>query len=366
MSNEHVLSTNRSTARAAWHSGMATRAMKMNNLNHRVTAGGDARRRQPTKTSSRCVAEGETVTHDFEVSRYSQLIKTLGVGQFITSGTFSAGGHDWAIRVYPKKHGLGVDYRPPLFHAGACLQLCDAAASAAAPPAVTARFTLGLVREDGRVSPMASMAMKASFGAPPHDRHGFHKLLADASTLRAWRCLHNDAVTVRCVLTVVRATDPVPPPELAGDLGRLLATGMGSDVTFDVGGRAFPVHRVVLAARSPVFRAELFGEMMEKDARRIRIVGVRPEVFGLLLHFVYTDSLPGDGDGEGCDDAATMRRLLVAADRYGLDRLKHICEGKLQASIDAGTVASVLALAERHNCPRLRDACLTFKSSLAS
>ncbi|CAN6229623.1 unnamed protein product [Urochloa humidicola] len=340
----------------------------MNNLNHRVTAGGDARRRQPTKTSSRCVAEGETVTHDFEVSCYSQLIKILGVGQFVTSGTFSAGGHDWAIRVYPKKHGLGVDYRPPLFHAGACLQLCDAAASAgtaAAPPAVTARFTLGLVREDGRVSPMASMAMKASFGAPPHDRHGFHKLLADATTLRAWRCLHNDAVTVRCVLTVVRATDPVPPPELAGDLGRLLATGMGADVTFDVGGRAFPVHRVVLAARSPVFRAELFGEMMEKDARRIRIVGVRPEVFGLLLHFVYTDSLPGDGDGEGCD-AVKMRQLLVAADRYGLDRLKHICEGKLHATIDERTVASVLALAERHNCPRLRDACLAFKSSLAS
>ncbi|CAL5014788.1 unnamed protein product [Urochloa decumbens] len=343
---------------------MATRTTKTNSLNHRVTAAGDARRQhqQPTKTSSRCVAEGETVTHDFEVARYSQLIKTLGVGQYVTSGTFSAGGHDWAIRLYPKQHGAGVDHRPPLFHAGACLQLCDAAA--VAPELVTARFTLCLVRNDGRASPMATEAMTAAFGAPPRDRHGFHKLLPDAGKLRAWRCLHNDAVTVRCVVTVVRATHPVPPPELAGDLGRLLATGMGADVTLDVGGRAFPAHRVVLAARSPVFRAELFGGMMEKDARRIKIAGVRPEVFGLLLRFVYTESLPGDG--EGCD-AATMRRLLVAADLYGLDRLKRICEGKLHASIDERTVASMLALAERHNCPRLRDACLAFtSSSLAS
>ncbi|CAN6236304.1 unnamed protein product [Urochloa humidicola] len=331
----------------------------MNNLSHRVTAAGAARR-QPSKTSSRCVAEVETATHDFEVARYSELVKTLGLGQFVTSGTFAAGGHDWAIRLYPKKHGASVDHRPPLFHAGACLQLiCDAAAAPATK--VTARFTLALVRSDGRASPMATEAMTAAFGAPPRDRHGFHKLLPDAAKLRAWRCLHNDAVTVRCVVTVVRATDPVPPPELAGDLGRLLATGMGADVTFDVGGRAFPAHRAVLAARSPVFRAELFGEMLEKDARRIRIAGVRPEVFELLLRFVYTESLPGDGDG--CNDAATMQRLLVAADLYGLDRLKHICEGKLHASIDERTVASMLALAERHSCSRLRDACVAFTSS---
>ncbi|CAL4928875.1 unnamed protein product [Urochloa decumbens] len=268
---------------------------------------------QPTKTSSQCVAEGDTVTHDFEVACYSQLIKTLGVGQFVTSRTFSAGGHDWAIKLYPKQHG---------------------AASTTARP-LTARFTLCLLRKDGRVSPMATEAMTASFGAPPRDRHGFHKLLPNAAS--------------------------------SGRGGASTTTwspsGMGADVTLDVGGRAFPAHRVVLAARSPVFRAELFGGMMEKDAQRIKIAGVRPEVFGLLLRFMYTESLPGEG--EGCD-AATMRRLLVAADLYGLDRLKHICEGKLHASIDERTVASMLALAERHNCPRLRDACLAFTSSSLS
>ncbi|KAG2574898.1 hypothetical protein PVAP13_7KG393600 [Panicum virgatum] len=328
------------------------------NPHQRVTAS-DARRQ--SKTSSRCVAESATVTHDFEVAGYSRL-RALGIGQYVSSGTFSAGGHDWAIRVYPRQHGNVIDhYEPPLFYAGASLQLRDAA-GAGTTAEVTARFTLSLLQKDGGVSPMARRAMTAAFGAPPRDNHGFHKLLADATSLQKWRCLHNDALTIRCVLTVVRTTDPVPPPELAGHLGSLLATGMGADVTFDVGGRAFPAHRALLAARSPVFRAELFGHMMEKDARRIRIAGVRPEIFELLLHFIYTDSLPGDG--EGCD-AATLQHLLVAADRYGVDRLKHICEGKLRASADEKTVASMLALAERHNCPRLRDVCLAIQMSIA-
>ena len=58
---------------------------------------------------------------------------------------------------------------------------------------------------------------------------------------------------------------------------------MGADVTFQVGGRAFPAHRIMLAARSPVFSSELFGDMMEKDAPCIKIVDMRPEVFELLL-----------------------------------------------------------------------------------
>lgn len=59
-------------------------------------------------------------------------------------------------------------------------------------------------------------------------------------------------------MIVVRDGDdlPPPPPSDVGDhLGRLLDRADGSDVAFVVGGEAFPAHRAVLAARSPVFRA---------------------------------------------------------------------------------------------------------------
>ena len=40
--------------------------------------------------------------------------------------------------------------------------------------------------------------------------------------------------------------------------------------------------------------------------------------------------------------------------RYGLDRLKLICEGKLAGGISIDTVATTLALAELHNCSLLK------------
>jgi speckle-type POZ protein len=312
------------------------------------------------------VAERATATHDFVVTEYSKL-EMLGIGQYVSSDAFRAGGHDWKIRVYPKpplapgegdspELGGIADYRPPFFPGGASLHLCDPDEDTE----LTVRFTLSVLHRDGRVSPMASRTRTEIFGAPPRQqRHGFNRLV-HGSMLR-WRCIHNDALTIRCTLTVVGTRDPVPPPELAAHIGRLLRTGMGADVTFQVGGRAFPAHRVILAARSPVFSAELFGHMMEKDATCIKIVGMRPKVFELLLQFIYTEALPGDG--EGCD-AATMQHLLVAADRYGLDRLRQICELKLRASVDEETVASMLALAECHNCPGLRDVCVACMSSL--
>jgi speckle-type POZ protein len=46
-------------------------------------------------------------------------------------------------------------------------------------------------------------------------------------------------------------------------------------------------------------------------------------VFRSLLHFIYTDSLPEIDDR---DRTAMAQHLLVAADQYGMERLKSICE----------------------------------------
>ncbi|CAL4906526.1 unnamed protein product [Urochloa decumbens] len=82
--------------------------------------------------------------------------------------------------------------------------------------------------------------------------------------------------------------------------------------------------------------------------------------------FIYTDMMPEhDGQEEEAMDeeaAAVMaQHLLVAADRYGLDRLKLMCEKRLVTlGIGISTVASTLALADQHNCPRLKAKCIEF------
>ena len=54
------------------------------------------------------------------------------------------------------------------------------------------------------------------------------------------------------------------------------------------------------------------------------------------------------------------QHLLAAADRYGLDRLKAICEAKLAGCVDVGTAATTLALAEQHGCALLKAKCVDF------
>jgi speckle-type POZ protein len=101
--------------------------------------------------------------------------------------------------------------------------------------------------------------------------------------------------------------------------------------------------------------------MKEKAARHIKVDDVEPSTFEALLHFVYTDALPDDCGADG--NVPPLQHLLVAADRYGLGRLRLMCEAKMCSSIDAETGATTLALAEQHHCVELKNACIRFISS---
>ena len=130
----------------------------------------------------------------------------------------------------------------------------------------------------------------------------------------------------------------------------MLSDGEGADVTFTVDGQLFCAHRCVLTFCSSVFRAQLFGPMKEKAENLIKIDDMEPAIFEALLHFIFIDRLP-DSCIDGRNPAIT--HLLVAADRYGVERLRLLCESKLSEAIDVETVAMMLALAEQHNCLQL-------------
>ena len=134
-------------------------------------------------------------------------------------------------------------------------------------------------------------------------------------------------------------------------------------MTFEVGGEVFTAHSCVLAARSTVFMAELFGpggkQQQQNDsaaaASRVRIGGMAARVFQALLHFVYTDSFPEvDDDG---DKVAMAQGLLAAADRYRLEGLKSACGDVLGSYIDATTAVTTLQLAHKHGCHNLEESC---------
>jgi speckle-type POZ protein len=86
-----------------------------------------------------------------------------------------------------------------------------------------------------------------------------------------------------------------------------------------------------------------------------------------MLHFTYTDTCPDFFAHQHSSDLAAReevtamaQHLLAAADRYGLDRLKPICEDKLYGGVDVGTVATTLALADQLHCSQLKKRCIEF------
>lgn len=86
-----------------------------------------------------------------------------------------------------------------------------------------------------------------------------------------------------------------------------------------------------------------------------------------MLHFIYRDSLTEDVQLETPSTSPTSlvsdsltAKLLAAADRYGLDRLRLMCESQLCKNISVKSVAEILALADRCNASELKAVCLRF------
>jgi speckle-type POZ protein len=167
-------------------------------------------------------------------------------------------------------------------------------------------------------------------------------------------------ITFLCGIVVIHDSPiPVPPSDIGIHLGRLLDHMDGTDVSFTIDGETFRAHRAVLAARSPVFRAELFGPMAEATMTSITLQEIAPATFKVMLRFIYTDALPGE-DELGDPSADILQDLLAAADRYALDRLKLMCAQKLWDKVSTDTVATTLACAETYNCPELKSKCIDF------
>ncbi|KAE8724877.1 BTB/POZ and MATH domain-containing protein 5 [Hibiscus syriacus] len=140
----------------------------------------------------------------------------------------------------------------------------------------------------------------------------------------------------------------------------------GSDITFDVAGEKFHSHKLVLAARSSVFRSEFF-DGADREMKEIVITSLEPKVFKALLHFIYRDTLLEDAESAGSSSASEssvsetlIAKLLAAADRYCLERLKLMCESRLCKNISVNSVAKILALANEYHAMELKAVCLRF------
>ncbi|CAO2184333.1 unnamed protein product [Urochloa humidicola] len=295
---------------------------------------------------------------DYEATR------NLAIGDIVFSDEFSAGGHFWKVRCYPhgdKESNNGV-------HLSVFLQLVSGSRN------VMAIFEAFLMGRDGAPSSSHALRFVKVYPAPEGFGAcwGLSQFVKRADLESAY--VKDGHVTFMFGVIVLRDNDSptavpscpiaVPSTEIGSHLGRLLASADGSDVSFAVGGEKFHAHRAVLAARSPVFKAQLLGSMADAKMRCITMHDVKPATFHILLRFIYTDALPGDEElaVQSPSTAAIelFQDLLGAADMYQLDRMKLVCAHRLWERVSAENVATVLGCAETHSCPELKNWCLDF------
>ena len=125
-----------------------------------------------------------------------------------------------------------------------------------------------------------------------------------------------------------------------------------SDAQIQVGEEVFLVHRVILAAASPVFHAMFESEMQERSGI-IKISDFDSAVVSNLLAFIYTDEAP--------NLEMLAKELLLAADKYDIQELVFVCMKYLQTALTLSNVVEVLVLAEKLPSDNsLRNACIKY------
>ncbi|CAL5005170.1 unnamed protein product [Urochloa decumbens] len=275
--------------------------------------------------------------------------KYLAGGKAVHSDAISAGGHMWKINLYP--NGFWEVIRDKSYeHLYIELELLS-------KPNSRVNSILGLLAVDKDGQPDVIAVTKTCHSQM--FRAVKRKLSSGTNLIEKF--LKDGQIKFLCTISVFHGNSSisVPPSDIGKHLGTLLDTADGKkDVSFTIDGETFHAHRVVLAARSTVFKAEL-GSMAEATMPSITLHDIAPATFKVMLRFMYTDTLPGD-DEIGDSPAEMFERLLAAADRYALDRLKLLCAKKLWDNVSVDTVATTLACAETYSCPELKHKCISF------
>ncbi|KAJ7964842.1 BTB/POZ and MATH domain-containing protein [Quillaja saponaria] len=319
-------------------------------------------------TSSRSVTETVNGSHKFVIQGYS-LAKGMGVGKHIASENFTVGGYQWAIYFYP-------DGKNPEDNS-AYVSVFIALASEGAD--VRALFELTLLDQSGNGKHKVHSHFDRSLESGPYTlkyrgsmwgyKRFFRRTLLETSDY-----LRDDCLKINCTVgVVVSAIDcprlhsiKVPESDIGAQFGMLLENMEGSDITFNVNSEKFPAHKLVLAARSPTFRSKFF-DGLDEDKKEIVVTDLEPKVFKAMLHFIYRDTLteevkliPSTSSSETPVSETLAAKLLAAADKYGLGRLRLMCESHLCKDICVSSVAEILTLADCYHAMELKAVCLKF------
>ncbi|XP_046960655.1 kelch-like ECH-associated protein 1B isoform X1 [Vanessa cardui] len=122
---------------------------------------------------------------------------------------------------------------------------------------------------------------------------------------------------------------------------------MLTDVVLEVGNELFHVHKVVLAAGSPYFKAMFTSGLKECEMSRVRLQGVCPSAMAWLVYFMYT--------GKVRITEVTVCQLLPAATMFQISNVIDACCAFLERQLDPSNAIGIANFAEQHGCAELKQ-----------
>ncbi|XP_078170398.1 BTB/POZ and MATH domain-containing protein 2-like [Carex rostrata] len=298
-----------------------------------------------------CRMETFTKSFSLKIIGYSLIKKAKPHGMMV--GTFDLGGHTWAITFFPY---VGHHNEWTALHVSLLTET---------KTVITLEVECSLFDHViGTYSAVSVNAVKSEGNFLKQGDTIIQGQFIKNQIFEQSNYLNDDCFMIKCAVKLVKPLWVearkkqviVPSSDFLQNFHQLWDSREGADVVFQVGGETISAHRTVLAARSPVFKAEFFGPMKESKTGCVKIKDIEPKVFTLMLQFVYTDIIPLNKE----ISFEMTQHLLVAADRYGLERLKLICKEKLSNSIDVENASDILVFSDKHNCDQLKVICLDF------
>lgn len=130
-----------------------------------------------------------------------------------------------------------------------------------------------------------------------------------------------------------------------------------TDVKINVGDKEFLAHKSILS-RSPVFAAMFSHEMLENKTNIVEIKEVDPNVFEILLKFLYLGEVDEIKITESTNDF--LLEIMKVADIYQMEDLKTKLADIATATINISNVINYLILADKYNISDLKKSSMLY------
>lgn len=326
-------------------------------------------KKPPIETASWCYRDKEEdVHHDFAwtITNFSRKINGVPNGEYIESDKFSVTAHgmdlEWQLCLYPAgKDGEDEE------HVSILLELVSRSLTAT----FSGKIEFSVVSLNGDKVFRKKKSIKESDTQIGRPMFGLLAAKFIPHNLLRIDQQHNqitpeDRLTVLCEITIdgkdvqqsgkaqpeVKTSNKICPDKMSEDFGSLLETGQFSDITVTCEGVEISAHKVILAARSPVFNAMFNHNMRESETKALNIEDLDMDTVKDMLRYIYAGKI------ENLNTRSP--RLLEAADKYQLSELKEICEEMLCSSLTVETCLECLVLADMHNAADLKAASVRF------